>query len=646
MDWIDPRYASLAETTATKRRDRTRAKKGTKRKSSRASMGKAKPLRTQVTAALSQPLEVWSQAFDHALSQLKWPAGCTAESTLLWSAIIQEQAEVLVRTGMSAKKLSTILAEEVPATPEDRAEQLSEVVGLMDQSLETIAFQWLDSADTYAHSALAVAALAWHIPDHARRAGNTWITQWVQAMMERLVSYKPDSEEAVICHLVIQCELPLLIGLATSASKRTALKEASKAMDHLAEHLESSEDNAAPWLAHGATYLRAALASVLRCCILANALGLRRLYPPQQKALAGLLKHAARWCRPDGTQLLAAGRNAPKSKAIWQALAQQAKQTKSLAACMTLSGVGQGERSKVRKNVNAASLPALTHYSTAASGVCMQSDWRQKGSRIALDFSDTEICIEALGPKGGPVLAGEWTVKVELSGQSQLRMDEWQELCWFSDDDVDYIELEAQFGRHAKVQRQLVLFRQARLLLLADTLLGERNGDWSIRANLPLAANNKFEIAKKSTEGFIETANGGRCLALPLHLPEWRRQQALADDGAGFKTDGEDLVVSAVSKTDRIFMPTLISLCNSHAKQPFTWRHLTVGDELRIVEPNEAKAFRIQIGPEQWVVYRSLGPALRRTALGMHTMADFYAGSFDMDDGEVDTLVEVEAPAG
>lgn len=634
MDWIDPRYTSTATTISTKS-DRKKSGKS----KSRAPM-RGKPLMSQVAAAIAQPLQVWAGAYEHALDALVWPSGCSAENSFLWSAVMQEQAEVLVRAGMSAKKLAAIVSEEAALTEELKAKQLAEVVGLMDQSLEQMAFQWLDTADAYSHAALGVAAVAWHLPEHARRPGNDWLTQWLQSVADRSAQYTPDLDESVLCHLVLQCEMPLLIGVATAASKRTVLSEASKAMDSLAEHLERSLDAPAGWLVHGATYLRASLASVVRCRVLANSLGLRKWYPPQQKALSELLTHAARWSRPDGTQLLAAGRSAPRSRSMWEALAKQTKSPKPMLHAMQLAGLLKVPSSqKSLKKLKAVQLPERSFYCDDAAAGSLQSDWTRKGSRVAIDFSDSEICIEALGPKGKPVLAGEWTVNIELDGQSQLQLDEWSEVCWFSDDDVDYLELEARFGKHARVQRQAVLFREERMLLLADALLCDQVGPWSLRMWIPLAGEARFEPAKKTTEGFIVLPGGARCLTLPLHFPEWRRQ--LPADGISF--DDDALVVPNQCQAQSLYTATLISLCNSHAKKPFTWRQLTVGEDLRIVGRDEAVAYRVQIGKQQWIFYRSLAEAKRRTALGMHTLADFYAGSFDAQDGEVDTLIEVEA---
>ncbi|MCC7335089.1 MAG: hypothetical protein IT422_08330 [Pirellulaceae bacterium] len=637
MDWIDPRHVAtaaqleLAETEALGKRPKGKPRKGKLPE-------KNKIMTKQVTAALSQPLEVWTSAYDHGLSRLKWPHGVTPENTFLWSALMQEQAEVLVRAGLSAKKLASIVAEKAARSKEDRVEQLSAVIGLMDQPLESVAFSWLQTADAFPKSALGIAALAWHLPEHARRPGNEWLTQWVQSVVERIVAYTPDLDESVICHLVLQCELPLLIAVATAGSQRSVLSTASEAMDHLAEYLERCEENPAPWLAHGATYLRAALASVIRCRALANTLGLRKWYPPQQRALSQLLKHAARWARPDGTQLLAAGHNAPRTQALWEALVKQTRNPKALQAAMQYAGLlPAGD--VLEQGYSNSKVPKLTHYCADAACVVMQSDWRKKGSRFALDFSDSEICIEALTKKGTPVLAGEWTVQVELEQQAQLQLDEWGEVCWFSDEDVDYLELEAKFGQHARVQRQALFFRQDRMLLLADALLSDSSGQWSLSSRIPLAGDASFEPAQKTTEGVIVTAAGTRCLTLPLHLPEWRRQ---APNGS-LDVDEETLISHLRGSGERLYTATLISLRGGHAKKPVTWRHLTVGEELRIVGADEALAFRIQIGKKQWVIYRSLARPVRRTALGMHTLSEFLAGRFDADAGDFEPLLVVEA---
>lgn len=623
MDWIDPKYASSIEQAAQNLEEGRRGKR----------------LAAQLGAALAQPMDVWSQAFENGISKLKWPTGCSLEGSFLWSTIVEEQAEVLVRAGLSAQKLASI----VSGVPEGTtlAEQLSDVVGLMDQPLESMAFHWMESADAIPHSALATIALAWHLPEHARRPGNEWLSQWISSCLQNVESYQPDEDECVLSHLVMQSELPLLIAVGTAAPKRVLLTEASLAMDAVAQYLEQSEDDPAPWLAHGAVFLRACLASVLRCRLLANTLGLRKWFPPQQRALAGLLKHAARWSRPNGTQLLGAHDVAPKAKAMWNALIKQTRNPRGMAAAMTLSGIGQQKRAEVRREVSTTNLPDESDYCSNAACAAMVGDWRQKGCRVAVDFSEADICLEALGPKGESLLGGYWNAQVEIDGQAQMQLEEWEEVCWYNDDDVDYLELEAKFGNRARIQRQIALLREERMLYLADALFVDGPAKLQLKSEIPVTGGVHFQPASKSTEGFLEVGSA-KCLVLPLYLPEWRRQLSMAQSSSQLTGNEESLELVAAGEGAALYMPTLISLCNGHAKLDFTWRHLTVGEDLRIVKPDEAKAFRVQIGGDQWLVYRNLAEPVRRTALGMHTLADFYTGRFDVDTGDLDEIIEVQ----
>ncbi|MFK7735473.1 MAG: hypothetical protein AB8B50_05580 [Pirellulaceae bacterium] len=646
MDWIDPKYASKAGKSSKKPSKSSRTNedsKTTQSSTSASTKGPAKSqLKGQVAAALAQPLEVWSSAYDHELSKLKWAKDCSAEGSLLWSTTSLPQAEVLVRGGMSAKKLAAIVSNKPTGNKEDQAKQISDVVGLMDHSLENLAFSWLETADVDPLAALGTLAIAWHLPEHARRPGNDWLPQWLKRVVEDLTSIQVDPEAGILPSLAFHCELPLLIAYATAASSSTLEAEASRAMDNLAEYLESCEENIEHWLAHRGSFLRPALACIFRCRTLANSLRLRKWYPPQQKALAKLLIDAARWSRPDGTQLLGAPKRFNKSKSYWSALIGQTRRPKAMMAAMTLSGIGEGKRSEAASQISVSKLPALTQYCEPAAMHCGQTDWRRKGSKVALEFGQADCNLEALGPKGIPLLHGDWTLSVEIDSQARLQLNEWQEVCWFCDEDVDYLEIEARFGDEDRVQRQMILFREERLLLLADTLISETASALSMRSQIQLAANVSYRNEVKSTEGFVKSS-AAECLALPLFLPEWKRDLSIAGDASSFSCVENQLVANAVAKGKRLYMPTLFSLCPSHARKPFTWRHLTVADELRIVRKDEAQAFRIQIGTDQWFVYRNLAKPIRRTALGVHTMDDFYAARFDSDEGECDTIVQVEA---
>jgi hypothetical protein len=635
MDWIDPRFADKIAAEAENSGSGGKASSKPRRQS----------LEKRTRAALAQPLEVWSAAYDHALSRLNWPGKISAESTFLWSCVLLEQAEILVRAGMSASQISGLAcqpvdtAETVPARVS--SEERKSVSALMSWPLESMASKWLEEAPHEADAALGLIAFAWHLPAHAQRPANTWLGPWLADATRQVAKSACNPDDAAICELVMKCELPLLLGTVTGAGKRTHFSEAFEAMDQLALMLEAAEDRPARWLAYGTSYLRAALASVLRSRILADSLGLRKFYAPQRHALARLLEHAARWARKGGSNLLGVPGLTPVVEAHWDALAGYAEKSKSVRTLLCLSDLSHrhAKRSEAKAAVSAMKLPTATYYSAEARGVCMQTDWTKRSGRLAVDFSDTPPALEIIGPKGDTLLSGKWMLQVKLDGQAQLQLEDWEEVCWFTDDDVDYLELEAKFGDRCRIQRQVMLMRDDNLVLLADALLGDQAGNWEIQSTLPLGPKVTFEAAAATRESYLAMPHKQRCLLLPLALPEWRKQLT----GGKLQCDAGQLSLSASTQAQRLYSPLLISLKPAHADKPLTWRQLTVAEDLQVVPHHVAAAYRVQLGTEQWVFYRTLAEAVRRTALGMHTIHDFYAGRFDGENGTFETLVEVES---
>jgi hypothetical protein len=604
-----------------------------------ASLGKKKShrpasLKKQVFAALAHPTSVWSSGLDHALASIKWPTGCSPELTWLWSTVIQEQAEVLVRAGVSARQMSRVID---PAGHVDEKSRMAAVSGLMHQPLESILFEWLEQSDAYPQAALGTMATLWHLPEHARRTAPEALGKWVKEVTEQIVQRQSQQCDCLLGNLVFHCELPLLLDLLTANPQPAGGEIASRAMDDLAEYLENSREHIEAWLAHGASYLRSALACVFRCRVLADHLQLRSWYPPQRKALAELLEHAARWARHDGTQLL--GSPSPNSSAhsLWKTLCKQASASDRLQRTLELAGLLSTKPSNRHKAVKL--LPELSHHQEQAQCATMRYSWFHRGCGLALDFSESPMQLEAVGPKGVSLLRGQWSVQVALEGQLQYQMDGWEQICWFSDQDVDYIELEAKFGENARVQRQLILIRKHRFALAADALLGLVPGNWTITSEFPLCPEVQWQPTESHTEGFL-VGKGLCCPAIPLFLPEWRSQ---AHTGS-LQCHADRLVVTnATHGAANLYSPVVFGLANRLASHPYTWRQLTVGENLQIVPRDSAAAFRLQFGKKQFLFYRNLSEARKRTVLGVHLMSDFFAGRIDKDSGDAESLVEIDA---
>mgnify|MGYP007026205428 FL=1 len=178
--------------------------------------------------------------------------------------------------------------------------------------------------------------------------------------------------------------------------------------------------------------------------------------------------------------------------------------------------------------------------------------------------------------------------------------------------------------------------REDRFLFIADALLGNQSGHIKYKSTLPLVEGIQFQPAKETREGSLK---GGRHLAtvLPFAPPEWRLP---ADGGSLEQTDG-GLVLSQEADGFRLFAPLFVDLNPRRSKKPLTWRQLTVAEQLEIVSADEAVGYRVQIGHEQWLFYRSLGLNGNRTLLGQNYSGEFIAARF-IGTGEAEKLIEIE----
>jgi hypothetical protein len=172
---------------------------------------------------------------------------------------------------------------------------------------------------------------------------------------------------------------------------------------------------------------------------------------------------------------------------------------------------------------------------------------------------------------------------------------------------------------------------------LADALLGPNEAQIEYQTEFSLAAGTRFEPMDETHEGILM---GSRCLGtvLPLALPEWRTS---ASHGSVQSVDGK-LQIRHVVQSQRLYVPLFLDLDRSRLRRPLTWRRLTVAERLQIQPPSQVVAYRVQVGDEQWLFYRSLGPAANRTVLGENLSNEFLAARFDRD-GDTDDLIRLDA---
>ncbi|MCL2119989.1 MAG: hypothetical protein FWH27_16345, partial [Planctomycetaceae bacterium] len=291
-------------------------------------------------------------------------------------------------------------------------------------------------------------------------------------------------------------------------------------------------------------------------------------------------------------------------------------------------------------------------------------------------WSDQSVTTE-LNLGGQTIWTGSWDVAVRIDGRTLLPTDSWSTTCEVAEEDGCYFEIELPLTENMRLQRHLLLCHKEKLLLLADAILPqyEDNVEWGIEhlgfddmqyameyeSQLPLAPGMGVKASAEMTEmlltipkaGTVAGANANKSIRVfPLALPEWKAACAPGvEKPADFVTgelgfaetnDRQRIVLRQNAFGRAMFAPMLFDLDAKRAKQPFTWRQLTIGENLERVQRDRAIAFRLQIDKLHALFYRSMTSPLNRTFFGHNLVSDFFAGRFDAKTGKVSALIEAE----
>ncbi len=255
----------------------------------------------------------------------------------------------------------------------------------------------------------------------------------------------------------------------------------------------------------------------------------------------------------------------------------------------------------------------------------LRVDWRQGDGALRTEFRLRQQVL----------WSGTWGLEIQLDGKPLAPPAVWDEICRYSDEHVDYLELEAEFGEGVRVQRHLLVAPEDRFLLVADAVLRACPGRLEYVGVLPLVEGVSFEGASQSREGFL-VARRRYAAVLPLALPEWRVDARVGTLGATSR--GLELYEGVEGRA--LFAPLFFDLDARRSRGPLTWRQVTVAENLALVPGDRAVGYRVQIGARQWLVYRSLGPKGNRTLLGHNLVSDMLVARFVR--GEVEALLEIE----
>jgi len=273
----------------------------------------------------------------------------------------------------------------------------------------------------------------------------------------------------------------------------------------------------------------------------------------------------------------------------------------------------------------------------------LRTGWGRGAVRLLLDFSTPRHQLEiAVGDR--LVVAGDWGWSVEADGVPLLPTGPWTVCCFESDAKASFLEIVAPLPGGLQAERQIVLLPRDQVLVLTDSITDAgaclpasgRPDRISYRSHLPLAEAGASREAE-TRELRLKVGERQAWRVLPLALPEWRTATA----AGALDEDGDVLRLHGEGQGGRYSFPVWFDLDPDRSELPLTWRPLSVADQRQNLKAHEAVGFRVQVGLEQWLLYRALDTPRNRTLLGCNVACEFLVGRLRRS-GEVSRTLEIE----
>ncbi len=481
--------------------------------------------------------------------------------------------------------------------------------------------------------AMVCLSTAYALPDLAASLDAELWWQLVKSLIAVTVPPAADVNQDPLPTIWFGGELPYVLGIVLADLKRPAKqlrKQGASCFAKLADtHLDGT---GLPYSLHWST-IRPWLASWTRALELSGAASVEWPHHDSEHAYGWMVRRALQLTRGDGTSMFV-------GEPVWEAPFLRAVLELSDDPC----DVAIADRQELDYDPPETDddlgddLPDSTEFSEWAQGVIMRSGWKPNGAHLAIGYQGSNFEID-LAVRRKPLCCGYVVSSVEIDGKSISPAGKWNEICAFSEDGVDYLELELRLQSNWRLQRKWMFSRRERLIFIADAILGKRDANIEARLELPFASQVAWEAEAETEDGWLVAGGERQAWIAPLSAPEWKTDS----NRPAITTVRDSLVTTHAARGSALFLPLLIDMKGGRRKESLrTWRQLTVAERLRIVDPHEAVGYRVQVGRKQWLFYRSLAPAANRTVLGQNFVTEFFAGRFHRS-GEAVPYVEVES---
>ncbi len=300
-----------------------------------------------------------------------------------------------------------------------------------------------------------------------------------------------------------------------------------------------------------------------------------------------------------------------------------------------LNGVVPARKRKRRTAVDQFTL-LPSYHSEQSREVVMQAGPGSRADRMIVAYHSPIVEIE-LSARGETLMSGAFESELSIDGAPLVPTGDWQSVCWYSDDDCDYLELQLHLSGSVRIDRQMLLARHSHFAMMADAVVGPQAEKIEYRMHLPVADCTRMRFDSPTRECRLRSG-GQTARVFPLGLPEGR---AFGTSGCFLSCEGRLELAQAGAGT-AVHIPIVFDWHPRRRSVAADWRSLTVSENGQAVKGDCAAGYRLRVGKFQLLIYRSLAPTDEaRAVLGHHTRYETVVGRFNSS-GDVDPLVMVE----
>ncbi|WP_339728799.1 hypothetical protein [uncultured Gimesia sp.] len=268
----------------------------------------------------------------------------------------------------------------------------------------------------------------------------------------------------------------------------------------------------------------------------------------------------------------------------------------------------------------------------------MRNYWSDAANLVLVSWNGAlpELSLSAMGKT---LFGGRWDFSLIADGKEITGDGEWSCVCWSSDADADYLELQMDLESGYRLERQILLPRNQHFVFLSDIVTGTEAANLEYRSMIPVTSGIASSLDGETHEMVLKT-KGLSARVFPIGLSQ---ERDFFQPGSLTLNDESQLVLQQqVSKSTGLYAPLIIDWEPGLKRKPADWTSLTVSEGGNISARDEASGHRLRIGKHQLLVYRSLKKGAQgRAVLGHHTNYESVIGRFDTD-GELIPLLFVE----